>query len=61
VLGNKGDLDKVRAVSKEDIQEFEKKTGIKIFEVSAKTGQAVDNAFRVIVENLIQRKYLLFI
>ena len=56
VLGNKCDVEKERAVSKEDIAEFEKKTGIRILEVSAKTGQGVDNAFRIIVESLISRK-----
>jgi hypothetical protein len=49
-------MDKDRAVSKEDIAEFEKKTGIRILEVSAKTGQGVDNAFRIIVESLISKK-----
>jgi hypothetical protein len=56
VLGNKADLDKDRAVSKEEIKDFEKKTGIIVKEVSAKTGTAVDNAFKLIVSDLIQRK-----
>jgi Fe2+ transport system protein B len=38
-------------------KEFEKKTGINVIEVSAKTGDNVDQAFRVIVENLIKKKY----
>ncbi len=45
-----------RAVTKEDIEEFEKKTGISVIEVSAKTGSSVDNAFRTIVENLINAR-----
>jgi hypothetical protein len=57
-LGNKSDLENERAVSKEDIAEFERKTGITVMEVSAKSGSEVDNAFRVIVEKLISRKYI---
>jgi Ras-related protein Rab-1A len=56
VLGNKTDLNAERAVSKEDIAEFEKKTGLDVFEVSAKSGSQVDNAFRVLVEKLISKK-----
>jgi GTPase SAR1 family protein len=56
VVGNKSDLERDRAVSKEDIAEFEKKTGISVLEVSAKNGDQVDNAFRVIVEKLISKK-----
>lgn len=37
-------------------QEFEKKNGIKVIEVSAKSSQNVDLAFKTIVENLIERK-----
>jgi putative ribosome biogenesis GTPase RsgA len=56
VLGNKTDLNKEREVSQEDISEFERKTGIDVFEVSAKNGNQVDNAFREIVEKLISKK-----
>jgi Fe2+ transport system protein B len=52
--------EKERAVSKEDIAEFEKRTGINVIEVSAKNGSQVDNAFRIIVEKLIAKKYISF-
>lgn len=37
-------------------QEFENKNGIKVIEVSAKSSQNVDLAFKTIVENLIDKK-----
>lgn len=38
------------------IKEFEKKNGMKVIEVSAKSSTNVDLAFKTIVENLIERK-----
>ncbi len=40
------------------IKEFEKKTGIKILEISAKSGEGVDEAFKTVVKNLITKKYI---
>ena len=55
VLGNKSDKTEERKVTKENIQEFESKWDIKIFEVSAKMATNVDNAFRFIVESLMNK------
>lgn len=55
ILGNKSDAEN-REVSKEDIEDLEKKLDIKIFEVSAKSSTNVDNAFKYIVEKLIEKK-----
>ena len=61
VLANKKDLDEKRKITKEEIQEFEKNTGIKVIEVSAKTGEGVEDAFRTMVETLIEQKYFYYI
>jgi hypothetical protein len=37
-------------------KEFEKKNGIRVVLTSAKSGNHVENAFRLTVENLIDRK-----
>ena len=55
VLGNKSDKSDERKVTKENIQDFEAKWDIKIFEVSAKVASNVDNAFRYIVESLMNK------
>jgi hypothetical protein len=36
--------------------EFEKKNSIKVMQVSAKSGNQVEQAFKLIVENLINKK-----
>ena len=38
------------------MEDFEKKTGIKIMEVSAKTGIGVEEAFKTMIEKLISKK-----
>ena len=53
--GNKVDLPE-RKVSQEDIDNFKKKKGLNLFEVSAKTGKGVEDAFKFIVETLIKKK-----
>ena len=35
---------------------LKKKTGIKVMEVSAKTGDGVENAFKTIIQKLILKK-----
>ena len=50
-LGNKCDLKK--EISKNTIDEFKKKTNLEIFNVSAKTGEGVEEAFKHIIELLI--------
>ncbi|CAI2380711.1 unnamed protein product [Moneuplotes crassus] len=56
VFGNKCDLEDQRAVSKEDCEEFTKKTGIPIFEASAKTAENVEKGFTSLTSKLIQKK-----
>ena len=52
-LGNKNDLKK--GIDKKDIYEFQKKTGLEIINVSAKTGDGVEEAFKHIIELLIKK------
>ena len=57
VLVNKCDLaNEERQIEKKEIEEFENKTNIKVLEVSAKTGDGIDYAFRYLVEKLIAQK-----
>ena len=53
-LGNKSDLKS--EISKNTIDEFKKKTNLEIFNVSAKTGEGVEEAFKHIIELLIKKK-----
>ena len=53
VLMNKCDLVEERQIDKNEITKFEKDNGIKIMEVSAKTGNGIDKAFEYIIEKLI--------
>lgn len=55
IVANKADLEH-REVTNDMIKEFEKKMGIKVMEVSAKTGEGVDEAFKAVVKNLITKK-----
>lgn len=55
VIGNKSDMTDDIKVSKEDISLFENKYGIKIYEVSAKVAVNVDNAFKSLVDILIEK------
>ena len=52
-LGNKSDLKK--GIDKNLIDEFQKKTGLEIINVSAKTGDGVEEAFKHIIELLIKK------
>ena len=52
-LGNKSDLKK--EINKNTIDEFKKKTKLEIINVSAKTGDRVEDAFKHIIELLIKK------
>ena len=55
ILMNKCDLTEERQIDKNEISKFEKENGIKIMEVSAKTGNGIDKAFEYIIEKLINK------
>ena len=55
ILMNKCDLVEERQIDKNEISKFEKENGIKIMEVSAKTGNGIDKAFEYIIEQLINK------
>ena len=55
VLMNKCDLIQERQIDKNEISKFEKENGLKIMEVSAKTGNGIDKAFEYIIEKLIDK------
>lgn len=54
MVGNK--IDKEREVSREDANTFAKENGITYFEVSAKTGEGVNESFIYIVNKCMQSK-----
>lgn len=57
IVGNKIDLpDKV--VSETEMKELSEKYNIKVFEVSAKTGENVDTAFFSLITNIMENKAL---
>ena len=55
ILMNKCDLVDDRQIDKSEMAKFEKENGIKIMEVSAKTGNGIDKAFEYIIEKLIDK------
>ena len=55
ILMNKCDLVKERQIDKNEISKFEKESGLKIMEVSAKTGNGIDKSFEYIIEKLIDK------
>jgi len=55
VFMNKVDLVNKRQVSKDEIKKFEERTGIKVLEVSAKTGEGIEKAFEFLIERLINK------
>ena len=55
VFMNKCDLSEERIIKKDEIEKFEKENGIKVLEVSAKTGEGIDNAFEYIISKLIDK------
>ncbi|NHJ26283.1 MAG: GTP-binding protein [Candidatus Lokiarchaeota archaeon] len=58
LVGTKGELEKFRAVSREEALKAAKKYNLAFFtEVSAKTGQNVEYLFEMMIEELFQRYY----
>ena len=55
VFMNKCDLTEERCIQKDEIDKFEKENGIKVLEVSAKTGEGIDKGFEYIIEKLIDK------
>ena len=55
VFMNKCDLTEERCIKKDEIDKFEKESGIKVLEVSAKTGEGIDKGFEYIIEKLIDK------
>ena len=55
VFMNKCDLIEERSIKKDEIEKFEKEIGIKVLEVSAKTGEGIDKAFEYIIGKLIDK------
>ena len=53
-LGNKNDLKS--KIDKNTINDFSKKTNLEIYNVSAKTGEGIDEAFKHLIELLIKKK-----
>ena len=51
---NVTDLVEDRVIDKSEMNKFEKENGIKIMEVSAKTGDGIDKAFEYIIQKLIE-------
>ena len=52
-LGNKSDLKK--SISNNTIEDFKKRTNLEILNVSAKTGDGVEEAFKHLIELLIKK------
>jgi small GTP-binding protein len=55
VAANKADLDE-RKVNEKDINELKQTQKVCVYEMSAKTGKGVEEAFEKVVEELIRRK-----
>lgn len=55
LIGNKSDLDSLRAVSVEEATEFAKHEGLHFLETSSKTSQNVNKAFYMLVEQIVSK------
>ena len=53
IVGNKIDMENMREISKEDGSKTASENGYKYFETSAKTGKGVDEAFKEIVNQIL--------
>ena len=53
IVGNKIDMENMREISKEDGNKIASENGYKYFETSAKTGKGVDEAFKEIVNQIL--------
>ena len=56
VVGNKKDCKNQRKVDFDVLEEFGKKNNVSFMEVSAKTGEGIDNLFICIIEELLKLK-----
>ena len=56
IVGNKIDLTEKRQVKFEKLKEFGDKHNIEVFEISAKTGEGVDDIFSILTKRLFQKK-----
>ena len=56
ILGNKKDLNDLIVIKDEEIKEFEKNTGFKIIQTSAKTGEGINEAFDAMLELIFGSK-----
>jgi Ras-related protein Rab-2A len=57
LVGNKIDLEEERVVSREEGEELAEELGITYMETSAKTGENVDEAFRVLALGMIKDNF----
>ena len=55
IIGNKIDMEDMRDITKEDASKFAKENNYKYFETSAKTGEGVDDAFRDLVNQILEK------
>ena len=53
IVGNKIDMENMREISKEDGNKIVSENGFKYFETSAKTGKGVDEAFKELVNQIL--------
>ena len=53
IVGNKIDMENMREISKEDGNKTASENGFKYFETSAKTGKGVDEAFKELVNQIL--------
>ena len=54
ILGNKLDLENGREVDKEEAKEFAKNKNCQYFEVSAKTGEGIDESIKYLIQRVVE-------
>ena len=55
IVGNKLDMEDMREITKENADKLSKEYNYKYFETSAKTGEGVDDAFRDLVNQILEK------
>jgi Ras-related protein Rab-2A len=55
LIGNKADLKKKRAIKKPAIQKWIDRYGCSFVETSAMSGEKVEDAFRILTEQIIEK------
>ena len=55
IVGNKLDKEDMRDITREEAEKFAKENKYKYFETSAKTGEGVDDAFRDLVNQILEK------